>query len=527
VNDPPTLDGLNNLTLAAGSGQQTVSLSGISSGAANEIQTLTVTATSSNPSLVPSPTVAYTSPNATGTLRFTPVAGAGGTATITVTVNDGQSQNNTIVRSFTVTVSGSAAQTIYVEAESGTRVAPMAVGSDTTAANGQYVYSTTANAGTVSFSFNSQAGTYWIWSRVLAADSGRDSFFVSMDGGLEDVFTTAPNWSSSWQWTRVVTSSVARAYSLTAGSHTLVFRCREPSTLLDALYLTANASFVPPQGGQNAAPTLNPLSNITLPPSVGVRIISLSGISSGAANENQTLTVTATSSNPALIPPPTVSYTSPSSNGVLRFTPVVGGTGTATITVTVNDGQSQNNTISRSFIVSIPAPNSVVMFLEAEAGTLVAPMTLGSNPGGGQHVYSPTHNKGTLSLSIKVPVSGDYWVWCKVLSPDNQRDSFFVAADGGAEEVYNTSPNAWSSNWQWTRLNGDVTGGERVFTWGAGTHTLVFRCRENSTLLDSLYITNSRDVTPDGTLAQPPIQFSAASAGDGSVPLAVGDEPNP
>ncbi|MCX8092450.1 MAG: immunoglobulin domain-containing protein, partial [Verrucomicrobiae bacterium] len=63
-----------------------------------------VTATSSNPALIPNPTVSYTSPNSTGSLTFTPVANAFGTATLTVTVNDGGASNNIISRSFTVTV---------------------------------------------------------------------------------------------------------------------------------------------------------------------------------------------------------------------------------------------------------------------------------------------------------------------------------------------------------------------------------------------------------------------------------------
>ena len=76
--------------------------------AGSESQTLTVTATSSNPGLIPNPTVTYTSPNATGSLTYTPVANASGTATITVTVTDnGGTANggvNTFSRTFTVTV---------------------------------------------------------------------------------------------------------------------------------------------------------------------------------------------------------------------------------------------------------------------------------------------------------------------------------------------------------------------------------------------------------------------------------------
>ena len=51
VNQPPTLNPINNLTLNENAGLQTVSLSGITSGATNEIQTLTVTAVSSNTGL--------------------------------------------------------------------------------------------------------------------------------------------------------------------------------------------------------------------------------------------------------------------------------------------------------------------------------------------------------------------------------------------------------------------------------------------------------------------------------------------
>jgi hypothetical protein len=103
-NQPPTLDPLSDITLNENAGQQSVNLSGISSGATTEIQSLSITALSSNPSLIPNPIVSYSSPNATGSLGFTPAANASGTCNITVTVNDGQPQNNLVTRSFAVTV---------------------------------------------------------------------------------------------------------------------------------------------------------------------------------------------------------------------------------------------------------------------------------------------------------------------------------------------------------------------------------------------------------------------------------------
>jgi len=102
VNDPPTLDALSNVSYKR-KATTTVNLSGITAGP-NEAQNLVVTAVSSNPSLVPTPVVSYTSPNTTGSLRLTAPGNGTGTATITVTVNDGQNANNTVVRTFAVTV---------------------------------------------------------------------------------------------------------------------------------------------------------------------------------------------------------------------------------------------------------------------------------------------------------------------------------------------------------------------------------------------------------------------------------------
>ena len=108
VNDAPTLAAIGNVGILEDAGAQVVNLSGITTGATNESQTLSVTATSSNPTLVPNPTVTYTSPNATGTLGFTPVANEFGTATITVIVQDNGGTANggvaAVTNTFTITV---------------------------------------------------------------------------------------------------------------------------------------------------------------------------------------------------------------------------------------------------------------------------------------------------------------------------------------------------------------------------------------------------------------------------------------
>ena len=77
-NTPPTLDAIPDpAAIAEDAALQTVTLSGISAGAGDS-QPLAVTAASSDPTVIPGPTVTYTSPGATGTLQYTPVADASG-----------------------------------------------------------------------------------------------------------------------------------------------------------------------------------------------------------------------------------------------------------------------------------------------------------------------------------------------------------------------------------------------------------------------------------------------------------------
>lgn len=228
INDAPTLSAISNPSaINEDASVQTVNLTGIGPGGGTyeNAQTLTVTATSSNTSLIPNPTVSYSSPNATGSLSFTPVADAFGTATITVTVNDGQAASNTSSQTFTVTVNA-----------------------------------------------------------------------------------------------------------------------------------------------VNDPPTLSAISNpAAISANSPQQTVSLTGISSGPANEAaQTITVSAVSSNTSLIPNPTVSYTSPNSTGSLSYTPVAGAAGSATITVSINDGQAANHTFQRSFNVTV---NSAVPTLSYSGST--------------------------------------------------------------------------------------------------------------------------------------------------------------
>ena len=111
LNDLPSFDALAEVALLIDAAEQTIALSGIAPGDGTP-RPLLVTASSSNPALIPNPTVSYSSPSTTGSLTFTPVAGQTGTATVSVTITDSgadedlatTADNKTLTRTFLVSV---------------------------------------------------------------------------------------------------------------------------------------------------------------------------------------------------------------------------------------------------------------------------------------------------------------------------------------------------------------------------------------------------------------------------------------
>ena len=120
-------------------------------------------------------------------------------------------------------------------------------------------------------------------------------------------------------------------------------------------------------GTVNHIPTLDVIANQTVSEDCGTQTIDLTGISDGLGDTGQTLTITATSSNTAIVPNPAISYTNPNATGTLSYTPVTGALGTVTITVTVQDNGGIANggvdTLVQTFIITVlPAtPRDVVL----------------------------------------------------------------------------------------------------------------------------------------------------------------------
>jgi hypothetical protein len=316
VNDPPTLDPLRDLTVSGIGGEQHFALTGIGAGAANEGQTASITATSSNPGLVPDPAVVYDGSSDVGGLIVAPLQNEDGSAEITVSINDGGQTNNLLSRTFTVfvlrqnrlpQVSPLLDQTVNEDTSTGE--IPFTVSDVETPpdrlAVGAFSFDPVL-AGGGSFVFQGQGA-----NRTLVVTPAPDQFGTS--------FIVVEVWDEEF----------GRSVS---GFFLVVLPV-------------------------NDQPTLDPIEDRVLARGADAQTIVLRGISSGALNEYQNLTIGATSSNAVLLPNPSISYTSPDSTGMLTLLPSSQATGSVTITVTVrDDGGTANggrDTFSRSFVVQI------------------------------------------------------------------------------------------------------------------------------------------------------------------------------
>ena len=150
------------------------------------------------------------------------------------------------------------------------------------------------------------------------------------------------------------------------------------------------------------------------------------------------------------------------------------------------------------------------MQIEGESAVLSGPMTSGSDARafGGGYIYSPTTDSGTAVWSFSVPVSGNYYIWCRVMAPDPQHDSFYARTNGGNEDIYDDAEGTWSGNWQWSVLNGrngtgvPLTLDPRIVVLAAGTNTLTIRGRELGSQLDRILITGDPALIPtDGNVS--------------------------
>ena len=212
----------------------------------------------------------------------------------------------------------------------------------------------------------------------------------------------------------------------------------------------------------NDPPRLDPIEPQTIAQNAQNQFLTLTGIVAGGG-ESQTLKLMVSSNNENLIPNHVdyleIEYDSPDATGVLKFKPTADRTGTALITLTVEDEGSDgdidtpgdNLTFRRSFVLTVksnfpPTLNPVEdIRIDQGAGTQTINLTgIGDGDGTSQELrVTATSDNLTLAPHPEVSFEQNQPVATLALEPqENQYGTANITVtveDGGADDDLNTA----------------------------------------------------------------------------------------
>ncbi|HXG49157.1 MAG TPA: Ig-like domain-containing protein, partial [Methylomirabilota bacterium] len=319
-NTPPTITALANQTVNEDTATPTQSFT-IGDGE-TAASSLTLTAASSNPTLVPTNRIMLGGSGANRTVSVLPATNQSGTATITLTVGDG---TTTAARSFVVTVNAvndsptlSAIANQTINEDSATAALPVTVGDVETA------------AASLTLSASSSNPTLVPANRIVLGGSGANR-----------TVTVYP--ATNQSGTATITLTVSDGAATSSRSFGLTV-----SAVNDAPIITAIPNQTVTAGSTTPA----------IPMTIG-------DVETAATS----LTLSGASSNPILVPNNQITFGGSGSNRTVTVRPAAGQTGTATITVTVSDGSL---TASRAFAVSVTAASNTAPVISSLADQSVA-----------------------------------------------------------------------------------------------------------------------------------------------------------
>jgi hypothetical protein len=247
----------------------------------------------------------------------------------------------------------------------------------------QPAYTSLTAAGQAVYAFNiATAGNYVASALVNAPTTDNNSFFVNIDGQPTDptmvwdvpVTTGFASQTVAWRGNGTASttdpSGIADQYqpavfTFSAGAHQLIIRGREGNCQLGTITIAPY--------GQNTPPSISGIVNQTI--TAGGSTGSLAFTVGDAQVAASSLTVSASSSNPTLVPNANIVFGGSGANRTVTVTPANGQTGTATITLTVSDGSLSSST---SFTLTVNAAPAPVVTLTSPVGgsSYTAPATI-------------------------------------------------------------------------------------------------------------------------------------------------------
>jgi hypothetical protein len=152
----------------------------------------------------------------------------------------------------------------------------------------------------------------------------------------------------------------------------------------------------------------------------------------------------------------------------------------------------------------VPAKGNVSW--EAEDGLILHGMTVADDPDAwrGRCVVQPAAGEvfrlpGSATWSLRVAQAGRYYLWARVLAPDEQTNSFHVLLEADTDEL--PVRDAWhmrvGNQWSWQCLALGKSSVAAPADLPAGLAWLQIRTREPGTKIDRLLLTPNASERPE------------------------------
>lgn len=429
------------------------------------------------------------------------------------------------------------AVTTVIDAEAGVITSPMigVQGFDS------FVYAPVDNlfSGSVSHKVALKyGGEYYVWVRAIAPDGSSDSSFIGINGTEHD-FRFPAN-SSEWAWNRVTTGGSAMSplvVSLDAGTVDINIRNREGGTLINKIVLTRSSVFDPSEldtvaeyayiepekgvitssmfkdGDKNAfgsrfvqAPAgTNFSGSVTVPINIdedGDYYLWARTIAPDDNSDSVYIEVNGIEHD----------FRVPQSMSWQWNRITTGGSALSELILSLEAGitdliinNREGGTLIDRLVIAksasfMPAPtlHFSSFVVEAESFTLTAPTFLYEAAGEDEESYVYT-SYGTIfdgfaSRDVYIPEEGEYTIWVRAITPDDNSDSVFIGIDG-TEYDFRIPQN---SEWTWHRvtMNGSAMDELRLLLPEGLVHFEINN-REGGTLIDKIFVTRSSDLEPE------------------------------
>ncbi|PPK88535.1 putative Ig domain-containing protein [Neolewinella xylanilytica] len=341
---------------------------------------------------------------------------------------------------------------------------------------------------------NAEAGTFYVFGRMLAADADSDSFWVRVNGG-------------SWvQWSRGISrgqeflwNKLPGTINLSAGSNVIEIAYREGRTQLDKLHLNKVDRL--PTGFGEASDNCGASA-----PQAPVAVI-VGGPFAGDAPFTVTLDGSSSYDPDGSLSTYEWTWNGGTSQGAVTSVTFPAGVYTVTLTVTDDAGLVDQTTTQ---VTSTP------LALEAECADVGAGWQRIPDSGASGQTYvvlsgpssfdAPTTDDPDQQVVFPFSVSetADYSVFVRLNAPDPGRNSFWVRVDDGPWMKFwkTSSGNQFLTNgFEWFALTDDAN--PVRLSLAPGSHVLTVANRESGTQLDKVVVSRS-NVFPSGTGPEAP-----------------------